>query len=163
MSKENSAARRMADVDNVMESLRKRVAELQSKLEAEMATAAQLPDALDQVQTNSKYAEPLLNLHLHFQVSEATDRCEQLREALAKCESRLGAALEQVAAEGVLLVMIAFQHLRQVAELQEKAKGVCSPAPAVAHKTSSSPSSSILRTRFNLLQQTCAGMHFCLH
>ncbi len=31
-----------------------------------------------------------------FQVSEATDRCEQLREALTKCEARLGAALEQV-------------------------------------------------------------------
>jgi hypothetical protein len=49
LSKENSAARRMTDVDCVMESLRKRVAELQGKLEVEMATAAQLPDALDQV------------------------------------------------------------------------------------------------------------------
>ena len=34
-----------------------------------------------------------------LQVSEATDRCELLREALAKCETRLGAALEQVASE----------------------------------------------------------------
>jgi hypothetical protein len=49
LSKENSAARRMTDVDGVMESLRRRVAELQGKLEVEMATAAQLPDALDQV------------------------------------------------------------------------------------------------------------------
>ena len=49
MSKENSASRRMMDVDNVMESLRKRVVELQGKLETEMAAAAQLPDALDQV------------------------------------------------------------------------------------------------------------------
>ncbi len=39
----------MMDVDGVTESLRKRVAELQGKLEVEMATAAQLPDALDQV------------------------------------------------------------------------------------------------------------------
>ena len=49
LSKENSAARRMTDVDSVMESLRKRITELQGKLETEMATAAQLPDALDQV------------------------------------------------------------------------------------------------------------------
>jgi hypothetical protein len=49
LSKENSAARRMSDVDSVVESLRKRITELQGKLEAEMATAAQLPDALDQV------------------------------------------------------------------------------------------------------------------
>ena len=49
LSKENSAARRMTDVDSVVESLRKRIIELQGKLEAEMATAAQLPDALDQV------------------------------------------------------------------------------------------------------------------
>ena len=49
LSKENSAARRMTDVDSVVESLRKRITELQGKLEAEMATAAQLPDALDQV------------------------------------------------------------------------------------------------------------------
>ena len=49
LSKEGSAARRMADVDGVMEALRRRVSELQTKLEAEMATAAQLPDALDQV------------------------------------------------------------------------------------------------------------------
>jgi hypothetical protein len=39
----------MTDVDGVMEALRRRVAELQSRLEAEMATAAQLPDAIDQV------------------------------------------------------------------------------------------------------------------
>ena len=49
LSKENSATRRMTDVDSVVESLRKRIIELQGKLEAEMATAAQLPDALDQV------------------------------------------------------------------------------------------------------------------
>ena len=68
LSKENSAARRMVDCDGVADALRKRVQELQvgarlllmflnllcggrlqGKLEAEMATAAQLPDALDQV------------------------------------------------------------------------------------------------------------------
>ena len=49
LSKENSATRRMTDVDSVVESLRKRITELQGKLETEMATAAQLPDALDQV------------------------------------------------------------------------------------------------------------------
>jgi hypothetical protein len=51
--------------------------------------------------------------------------------------------------------MLTFQRLCQVAELQEKAKGACSPAPAVAHKTSSSPSSSVLRTRCGLLQRAC--------
>ncbi len=49
LSKESFAVRRMTDVDGVMEALRRRVAELQSRLETEMATAAQLPDALDQV------------------------------------------------------------------------------------------------------------------
>ncbi len=50
----------MMDVDNVMESLRKRVVELQGKLETEMATAAQLPDALDQVQRKVNRNETLL-------------------------------------------------------------------------------------------------------
>ncbi len=89
----------MMDVDNVMESLRKRVVELQGKLETEMAAAAQLPDALDQVQHKLRFNRNRSLLTPRLQVSEATDRCEQLREALAKCETRLGAALEQVAAE----------------------------------------------------------------
>jgi hypothetical protein len=73
---------------------------LQGKLEAEMATAAQLPDALDQVPLDDAHARGDARWrfcsHERAQVSEATDRCEQLREALTKCEGRLGAALEQV-------------------------------------------------------------------
>jgi prefoldin subunit 5 len=51
----------MMDVDNVMESLRRRVAELQGKLEAEMATAAQLPDALDQVRRKGQSQQVVAN------------------------------------------------------------------------------------------------------
>lgn len=120
LSKETSASRRMMDCDSVTDALRRRVQELQGKLEAEMATAAQLPDALDQV-------------------SEATDRCEQLREALTKCEGRLGAALEQVA------------------ELQEKAKGMRSPAPAAAFKTCS-PSAAAVRIRVDELTAELEGV-----
>jgi hypothetical protein len=73
---------------------------VQVKLEAEMATAAQLPDALDQVPLDDAHARSDACWHFcsdeRAQVSEATDRCEQLREALTKCEGRLGAALEQV-------------------------------------------------------------------
>ena len=73
---------------------------VQAKLEAEMATAAQLPDALDQVPLDdderAQRCTLALLLNERAQVSEATDRCEQLREALTKCEGRLGAALEQV-------------------------------------------------------------------
>jgi predicted nucleic acid-binding Zn-ribbon protein len=61
LSKENSASRRMMDVDNVMESLRRRVVELQGKLEAEMATAAQLPDALDQVRRKGQSQQVVAN------------------------------------------------------------------------------------------------------
>ena len=61
LSKENSASRRMMDVDNVMESLRRRVVELQGKLETEMATAAQLPDALDQVRRKGRSQQVVAN------------------------------------------------------------------------------------------------------
>ncbi len=61
LSRENSASRRMMDVDNVMESLRRRVVELQGKLETEMATAAQLPDALDQVRRKGRSQQVVAN------------------------------------------------------------------------------------------------------
>jgi predicted nucleic acid-binding Zn-ribbon protein len=64
LSKENSASRRMMDVDNVMESLRRRVVELQGKLETEMATAAQLPDALDQVRRKGRSHQVVANASL---------------------------------------------------------------------------------------------------
>jgi hypothetical protein len=80
------------------------VAELQSKLEIEMAAAAQLPDALDQVQFLFSVIVSLFCLFSSWQVSEATDRCEQLRDALTKCECRLGAALEQVLPSTCLLI-----------------------------------------------------------
>ncbi len=91
-------------------------------------------------------------------MSEATDRCEQLREALTKCEGRLGAALEQVMACADSCFTRGRQRLVQVAELQEKAKGMRSPAPAVVSKTSGSPSSSALRFRCRNSQRNSQHM-----
>ena len=90
-------------------------------------------------------------------MSEATDRCEQLREALTKCEGRLGEALGQVLMTCRRLLHVCIVTIAQVAELQEKAKGVRSPAPTSAFKASSSPSSSALRIRYSALKHTCSS------
>ena len=74
-------------------------AALVQRIRAALSSVLNANRDLDQVLHKLRFNRNRSLLTPRLQVSEATDRCEQLREALAKCETRLGAALEQVAAE----------------------------------------------------------------
>ena len=121
LSKETSASRRMMDCDSVADALRRRVQELQVRacdgVQAQCCSVTLVracrPSLRQKwrrrrscptrsIRCRSTTTRARSDARWRFcsderaQVSEATDRCEQLREALTKCEGRLGAALEQV-------------------------------------------------------------------